>query len=171
MQLPSDLLSSHNEITRLYASLTVKDRCLLALERDNTFLREQLRLARARLFGRSSEKRSPEESSHQTLLFQRDEEPFSLKEKDIVRTHERRKKVEGKLPEGVRFPEHLPREVEIIDEGGPWERKIGCSVTQKLEHKVPLPFILLSARVSSQGSTHGPTSPMSSRESPFIRQN
>ena len=34
-------------------------------------------------------------------------------------SYERRKKtVEGKLPEGTRFPEHLPREEEIIDEGG-----------------------------------------------------
>lgn len=38
--------------------------------------------------------------------------------KTQVERHERNKRsVEGELPEGTRFPEHLPREEEVIDEG------------------------------------------------------
>lgn len=101
--LPSDLPSAHEKILTLY--------------RENEYLKEQLRLTRARIFGRSSEKQPKEGSSAQVLLFTTTEpakpEPAPTK----IKEHVRRKKVEGKLPDGIRFPEHLPREDDIIDEG------------------------------------------------------
>jgi transposase len=89
------------------------------LEREHAYLTEQLRLMQSRLFGRSSEKRAKESSTAQLLLFSSepsnaDEAPKSEK---ISYTRRKRQKVEGKLPEGTRFPEHLPRKDEIIDEG------------------------------------------------------
>lgn len=98
---------------------------IVELERENTFLREQLKLIRAQMFGRSSERRVPEVSPAQMLLFTSEEvvEKNEVAEEKQKVSYERRKKnsIEGKLPEGVRFPEHLPREEEIIDEGGPGE--------------------------------------------------
>ena len=90
-----------------------------SLEREQIYLKEKLRLMQARIFGRSSEKRPVAASPAQELLFSAPptttEEP--CKTEKIEYTRAKRKKVEGKLPEGTRFPEHLPRKDEIIDEG------------------------------------------------------
>lgn len=102
--LPVDLPAAHHEIK--------------SLRRENEYLKEQLRLTRARIFGRSSEKRPAENSPAQALLFPAEpvvEKPVSTEQ--VSYTRKKRRSVEGKLPEGTRFPDHLPREETIIDEG------------------------------------------------------
>jgi transposase len=104
-KLPTDLSDAHKQILSLY--------------QENEYLKEQLRLTRAKIFGRSSEKRPPEASPAQVLLFSTEVAPVepALQTEKIVYTRKKRRKIEGKLPEGTRFPEHLPRRDEIIDEG------------------------------------------------------
>jgi transposase len=104
-QLPSDLPTAHQQI--------------ISLGRENEYLREQIRLMASKYFGRSSEKSAVESSAAQALLFPEvkpETRPGAGTEK-ISYTRNKRKSVEGKLPEGTRFPEHLPRKDEIIDEG------------------------------------------------------
>lgn len=104
--LPSNLPEAHQRI--------------IVLERELEYAKEQLRLTQAKLFGRSSEKRPVEASEAQLRLFtapaNSTPEPAPETEK-IEYTRRKRQNVEGKLPEGTRFPEHLPRRDEIIDEG------------------------------------------------------
>ena len=103
--LPSDLETSHKEIIRL--------------TRELEYLKEQLRLTRAKIFGKSSEKHSPAPSA-QVLLFPKPaltEPAPEPKTEKIEYTRTKHTRVEGKLPEGTRFPEHLPREDEIVEEG------------------------------------------------------
>ena len=104
--IPADLASAQKEI--------------LHLRRELEYVREQLNLTRAQLFGRSSEKRPHEASADQVLLFEA--APASTdcpppQPEKIEYTRRKRRKVEGKLPEGTRFPAHLPRRDEIIEEG------------------------------------------------------
>jgi transposase len=102
--LPTDLTSAHQKI--------------ILLSRENEYLKEQLRLTVSRLFGRSSEKRPVESPLAQILLFPKVEmsnEP--AKTERIEYTRKKPQSIEGKLPEGTRFPENLPREETIIDEG------------------------------------------------------
>ncbi len=104
-KLPPNLPSAHKQIR--------------SLERELEYLREQLRLTKLKFFGRSSEKRPLESSSAQELLFTSPAPETTTAPKTEKVSYERtkRKTVEGKLPEGTRFPEHLPRKDEIIDEG------------------------------------------------------
>jgi len=103
--LPEDLPTAHQQLITLY--------------RENEYLKEQLRLTRAKYFGRSSEIRRMLSSDAQLLLFAKLPEGSETKESASgpVKAHTRRKRVEGQLPEGTRFPEHLLRVDEIIDEG------------------------------------------------------
>ena len=103
--LPSDLSAAHRQI--------------ITLSRENEYLKEQLRLTRERIFGRSSEKRPVGTSKDQTLLFGSavNSAPGPKKEKKSSLPRRNRQSVSGKLPEGMRFPAHLPRRDEIIDEG------------------------------------------------------
>jgi len=110
--LPADLSSSHNEIIKQRSDIQ-------KLERELEYVKEQLRLTRARIFGKSSEKRLVENPTSQTLLFSStaatpQPEPKIQK---IEYTRKAKQDVEGKLPEGTRFPDHLERRDEIIDEG------------------------------------------------------
>lgn len=104
-QLPSDLPTAHKKLISLY--------------RENEYLKEQLRLTRERIFGRSSEKRRVETSGAQQLLFSAAsvEAPHKPRTEKIEYTRRKRQSVEGKLPEGTRFPEYLERRDEIVDEG------------------------------------------------------
>jgi len=122
--LPSDILSSHKKIQEL--------------QKENTFLREQLSLTRAKYFGKSSEKRVAEVSDNQLLLLQEVEDqrkPAAAKEAQTITVpaHQRKKRssVEGRLPEGVRFPEHLERVEEVIDEPG-----VGELVVDKVSERL-----------------------------------
>ena len=110
--LPSDISSSHQTI--------ISQRKEIArLERELAYAQEQIRLMSARYFGRSSEKRSDDKVSAQVLLFpeQKAAEAPAPKTQKIEYTRRERQSVQGKLPEGTRFPEHLPREEQVIDEG------------------------------------------------------
>lgn len=109
MDLPETLHESHQQIIKSHHTIT-------ALERELTYLKEKMRLMQMKFWGRSSEKRPPESSPQQTLLFPIEHEHPALPEKKEKISYERRTRVEGKLPEGVRFPDSLPRETTIIDE-------------------------------------------------------
>ena len=105
--------------TKLPANLPTAHKQIRSLERENEYLREQLRLTKSKFFGRSSEKRPLESSPAQGLLFTNPvpEATTTPKTEKVSYERTKRKTVEGKLPEGTRFPEHLPRKDEIIDEG------------------------------------------------------
>lgn len=150
MQLPSTLESSHKEI--------------LKLQREVLYLTEQLRLTRARIFGKSSERRADESSSAQVLLFENGEIKESGKAQKERIEYERekpRKRVEGKLPEGTRFPEYLPREETIIDDGGEG-KVISERITERLAVKGS-PFyvkrFVIRKRTQGSSSAHTPHVP------------
>lgn len=103
-KLPTDLSSAHQKI--------------ISQTREIEYLKEQLRLTRIRLFGKSSEKRPIESPQAQVLLFPKEETPTEpAKTEKIEYSRKKPQSIEGKLPEGTRFPENLPREETIIDEG------------------------------------------------------
>lgn len=118
MNLPATLDESHRQLLEY-------DRKVTTLERELTYVKEQLRLTLAKLWGRSSEKRPPESSPQQALLFPTEAPPPAPEKRKQI-TYERRAPVQGKVPEGTRFPDHLERKVTVIDEaqGQPAIRKV-----------------------------------------------
>lgn len=110
--LPSDIKTSHQEIIKQRQDIE-------HLKRELEYVKEQLRLMSAKYFGRSSEKRAPEVNPAQVLLFPNTptEPQTPEKTEKVSYTRKKPRSVEGKLPEGTRFPAHLPREDEFIDEG------------------------------------------------------
>ena len=100
--LPENLSDAHQRI--------------IALQRENHFLKEKMALMQRELFGRSSERRIPEVSSQQMSLFAaKAEEPRSEPKKEVI-TYERNKPGRRRNAEtGVVFPEHLEREVVLLE--------------------------------------------------------
>jgi transposase len=82
-------------------------------EVENNILREEVRLLRAQLFGRKTEKIKPGQESAQALLFDEAEEYSSaeeeVKEEVEVKAHNRKKR--GRKP----LPEDLPRVDKVHD--------------------------------------------------------
>jgi transposase len=137
---------------------------LTCSKRELTYYQEQLKLLRAKLFGRSSEKRFPEVSPNQLLLFSQvttENEIGKDSPREEIR-YTRRKRVEGKLPEGTRFPEHLPREETIIDDGDKHGAVILEKVTERLAAR-ETPFyvkrIVRRVRKNSDGELKTPELP------------
>jgi transposase len=92
------------------------------VEKENEFLREQLRLLTAQLYGRKSE-RLPQAESPQLMLFDEtavEPEPTEAAEESIeIAAHRRAKS--GRKP----LPENLPR-VEIVHDVTEEEKRCGC---------------------------------------------
>lgn len=96
--LPEDLPGAHQRI--------------VALQRENNFLKEKMRLMQRELFGRSSERRVPEVSSQQLHLFASGAAPVLAEPAKESVSYERRKAGRRRDAEtGMCFPEHLEREV------------------------------------------------------------
>jgi transposase len=102
-------------------------------------LKDQVKSLRHQLWGRKSEKLSPEEFQ-QSRLFNEAEETISLTKKETAKIHVKshdRKKPGGRKP----FPENLPREEIILDipdedkhcDCGHDLKKIGEDITEKAE--------------------------------------
>lgn len=108
--LPADLITSHQEIVRLRGTVEKRDR-------EIAYLNEQLRLTRLKFFGKSSEKRPLEGSSQQVTLFPLEPRAPKAEKTEKISYTRKKRRVEGNLPEGVRFPDYLERKDEVVDEG------------------------------------------------------
>ena len=120
ISLPEDLPSAHQKI--------------IVLQRENEYLREQMRLMRKQIFGRSSEKRAPESSGQQLNVFtgEPEEQVSSTKEESITYTRRKPGRRETE-PSGPRFPEHLPRDVVVVNPAcPPGAEKIREEITEQL---------------------------------------
>jgi transposase len=170
-QLPSDLPSAHQtiitarkDISKLENALSVTKSDLVSAHRENEYLKERLRLMSSKYFGRSSEKRAEDPHPAQVLLFSSPEPEAQGEQKTqekISYTRKKRKKVEGKLPEGTWFPEHLPRKDEFIDEGeGEFEF---VKITERLAaNESPFYVKRIIRRIrSNEGSLKSPPVPPS----------
>ncbi len=131
--LPVDLTSSHLEILRYRAEVVNQRTEITKLEREVEYFKERLALTLAKIFGRSSEKRAAEVSPAQMLLFSSSEEPAEespANTEQVSYSRSKRQSLEGKVPSGVRFPDHLPRVDKIIDEGE------GVVISQKVSERL-----------------------------------
>jgi transposase len=120
-------------------SLTTKNK---DLETENEFLREQLRLFRARKFGKSSEK-SDRQLEMLELQVEESEESgaIAIEAEETAKTG-----ADKKRPKRQKLPDHLPRtdillppEETCPDCGGVEFRKIGDDISETLEY-VPSSF-------------------------------
>ena len=114
------------------------------VEKENEFLREQLRLLTAQLYGRKSE-RLPQGESPQLLLFDEpavEEVEEEAAEETIEVAGHRRAKT-GRKP----LPEHLPR-VEIIHDVPEEQKRCGCGAEKsRIGEEVAEQLDVIPARV------------------------
>lgn len=114
------------------------------VEKENEFLREQLRLLTAQLYGRKSE-RLPRGENPQLLLFDErveKEEPSSQRE-DTIEIPAHRRSRGGRKP----LPENLPR-VEIIHDVSEDEKRCGCGAQkQRIGEEVAEQLDIVPARI------------------------
>lgn len=133
-RLPSDDASLHG----IVADLIIKNK---DLEVENRFLREQLKLMKARTFGKSSEK-----VDRQIELLELQIEEVEQREPIVLEGEENANSVEKKQPKCQRLPEHLERIEVILNPeplcpscGGEKFRKISDDISETLEY-VPASF-------------------------------
>jgi len=138
--LKSTIFSLQKELNQKQDELSTKEEKLNYYEQENDRLSEVIRLFKHRHFGKNSEKWQVEE---QYLLFNEVEALVDGQEKDEkgieVKGHTRK-------PRGKRssLPEHLPRDIEVIDipeeekncpKHGNSLKVIGEEVSEKLEYR------------------------------------
>jgi len=115
-------------------------------ETENKLLREQIRLLRAQLFGRKTEKILPEDAHQQLLLFNEAEEtvseqPPKPEDEIVIPEHKRRKR--GRKP----LPPELPR-VNVIHDLSEEERICSCgAVKSKIGEEVSEQLDIIPAKI------------------------
>jgi len=150
MELPSNLTTAHQEIVNLETILSlrngeIKEHKSEILKSRHEILRLKEKNAQLlqKLFGRSSEKRILEtrNGSIQYTLSLAEEAlvktpavagPAPVIVEQHTRLPTRKKRLEGELSSEGKFPEHLPREVTILDDGEQAGTVFETKVTQRL---------------------------------------
>lgn len=139
--LPSDLATSHQQIVNLQALIALREQELRSKSDEILYLKEKNARLLQKLFGRSSEKRviaSSDEKKQGVLSLEEGctEKPEATAAPVAVKGHKRAasrpKCLEGELGSNDKFPEHLPREVTIIDDGEAAGKVILTKVTERL---------------------------------------
>ncbi len=115
------------------------------VEKENEFLREQLRLLTAQLYGRKSE-RLPQAESPQLMLFDEaavELEPTKTAAEESVEIAAHRRAKSGRKP----LPENLPR-VEIVHDVTEEEKRCGCGAEKsRIGEEVAEQLDVVPARV------------------------
>ena len=134
----TDLESSHSTLQQSYSTLESN---LTELQKKNEFLEEQMRLFRATLYGRKSE-RSADYNKDQLYIFNEAEEIVRETSEEeekaseiTVPAHTRKKSGRRPIPEGLPREEvvHDLREDEKVCECGTGLSRIGDEVSEKLD--------------------------------------
>jgi transposase len=99
-------------------------RLLRHAEKENTLLREQIRLLYAKMFGKKSEKHTGEETNPQLPLFDMPEPDETLPERETVEVPAHSRQKSGRKP----LPAALPR-IDVIHDIDEAEKTCGCGTT------------------------------------------
>ena len=180
MELPSNLSNAHQEIVNLQTILSARTGEIKKRDHEILRLKEKNAQLLQKLFGRSSEKRTIETRNGSTqYTLSLTEEPVKTPAAagtapvTIVEQHTRlptrKKRLEGELSSEGKFPEHLPREVTILDDGEQAGAIFDTKITERLCVRPSQLFVEEIRRIvrkSDRGSLSQPPVP----ETPLPRR-